>query len=294
MFLGLGILNNMCWIELSLVVPSEIVEPISYLFGKCANGLSIERFGIQKFKMRTYLNSGDAQNRAEIEVGVKLIGIVKPIGRLEMRELKDVDWQDEWKKHITLLKVGKSLVVRPPWISYDAREGDIIIEIDPGLAFGTGHHPTTLMCLERLEELVFNGMNVLDLGVGSGILTVAAAKLGADTILAIDTDPIAIRVASEAIRINNVASKVTLDKRDISSEELLDANLDLAVANISAKVIQSYSKSLFKCLKNGGKLVASGFLDEQEGEVKDSLIKAGFLVENRCIIEDWVTLTLVK
>ena len=101
------------------------------------------------------------------------------------------------------------------------------------------------MCLERLEELVFNGMNVLDLGVGSGILTVAAAKLGADTILAIDTDPIAIRVASEAIRINNVASKVTLDKRDISSEELLDANLDLAVANISAKVIQSYSKSLF-------------------------------------------------
>ena len=220
MFLGLGILNNMSWIELSLVVPSEIVEPISYLFGKCANGLSIERFGIQKFK--------------------------------------------------------------------------IIIEIDPGLAFGTGHHPTTLMCLERLEELVFNGMNVLDLGVGSGILTVAAAKLGADTILAIDTDPIAIRVASEAIRINNVASKVTLDKRDISSEELLDANLDLAVANISAKVIQSYSKSLFKCLKNGGKLVASGFLDEQEGEVKDSLTKAGFLVENRCIIEDWVTLTLVK
>ncbi|MQF65092.1 50S ribosomal protein L11 methyltransferase [SAR202 cluster bacterium AC-409-J13_OGT_754m] len=284
----------MSWIELSLVVPSEIVEPISYLFGKYANGLSIERVDSQKFKMSTYLNSKDTQNRAQIEVGVKLIAIVKSIGRLEIRELKDVDWQDEWKKHITLLKVGKGLVIKPPWINYDVLEGDILVEIDPGLAFGTGHHPTTMMCLERLEEMIFNGMSVLDLGVGSGILTVASAKLGASTILSIDTDPIAIRVARETIRINNVTNKVTLSKRDINNQKLLDSTFDLAVVNISAATIQSCSKSLFNCLKNGGKLVTAGFLDEQEGEVKDSLVKVGFLVENRHTIEDWVSLTLVK
>ena len=284
----------MSWIELSLVVPSEIVEPISYLFGRFANGLSIERFDAEKFRVVTYLSSNDTQNRAEIEVGVKLIGIVKPIGCLEIRELKDIDWQDEWKKHITLLKVGQGLVIKPPWINYDVQEGDIVIEIDPGLAFGTGHHPTTMMCLERLEELVFKGMVALDLGVGSGILTVALAKLGANSIVSMDIDPIAIRIAREAIRTNNVANKVTLTKDDITNQKLLDATFDLAVANISAKVIQGCSDALFCCLKNDGKLIVSGFLDEQEDEVKESLLGAGFLVENRCAIEDWVTLTLVK
>ena len=138
----------------------------------------MEDVGPGRVLMRTYLTSTSRQRRAHIEVGVKLIGALKPVSELQVKVLEDVDWQEAWKEHFTILRVGRNLVIRPPWLEFKPKPKDRVIEMDPGLAFGTGHHPTTFMCLEALEDFVSPGSTLLDLGVGSGVLSIAAALLG--------------------------------------------------------------------------------------------------------------------
>ena len=126
---------------------------------------------------------------------------MQPLGDLKIEPLDDdEDWQNAWKSHFNLLKLGKRLVIKPSWIEYQPAPNDLVIDLDPGLAFGTGYHPTTYGCLEALEQLVHTGAEVLDLGTGSGILTIAAVKLGAATVLSLDTDPIAVRAATKNFR----------------------------------------------------------------------------------------------
>ena len=193
-------------------MPSEFVEPVSYLFGRYGNGLSMEKVGEGEVLLRTYLTSTATQKRARIEVGVKLVGSLRPIGGLRIKEIEENDWQESWKDQFTLLRVGRRLVIKPPWIPYEAHDGELVLEIDPGLAFGTGHHPTTQMALEELERLSPSGMRVLDVGTGSGVLSIAAIRLGAKRVTALDVDSTAVKMARRALRANRVTDKVSLGR----------------------------------------------------------------------------------
>ena len=190
----------MAWQELSIAVPHEYVEPISYLFSRYGRGLSMEPDGPDRIMLRTYLPDNSRQRLARIDVGVRLVSAVGPLGELVIRQVNDEDWQNAWKSHFTLLKIGPRLVIKPSWIDYQPTGQEVVVEIDPGMAFGTGYHPTTHTCLEAIDQLVVDGASVLDLGTGSGILSIAAIRLGAGNAVAMDIDSQAVRAARQNFR----------------------------------------------------------------------------------------------
>ena len=280
----------MIWQEVSITVPYEYVEPISYLFDRYGHGMSMEILGANQVLLRTYLPSTSRQRLAHIEVGVKLASILQPLGELKIEPLKDEDWQNAWKSHFSLLKLGRHLVVKPSWIEYEPTPEDLVIDLDPGLAFGTGYHPTTYTCLEALEQLVRPGDRILDLGTGSGILTIAAAKLGAATVLSLDTDPIAVRAATENFRRAGIEEVVTAKQGTVPSPLAPPGHFDLVVANISARAIQERAASVLPLLKPQGTFIASGIIDEQRPGCQEALVAAGFTSIEVLPREDWATL----
>ena len=257
----------MTWHELSILVPDEYVEPISYLFDRYGHGMSIEIQDQKEVLLRTYLPSTSRQRLAHIEVGVKLAGLLQPIGDLKVRALTDdEDWQNSWKSHFSLLKLGRNLVIRPSWVDYKPLENELVIDLDPGLAFGTGYHPTTYTCLEVLERLIKPNFAVLDVGTGSGILSVAAAKLGAREVLALDTDPVAVKSAKQNFQRSNLGDQVIAIQGSVPHKLVMGSYYDLVLANISARAISERAESLRPTLKSGGYLVASGIISDQFGK----------------------------
>ena len=280
------------WQEVSISVPFEYVEPISYLFDRYGYGLTMEDDGPELIKLRTYLPSDARQRFSHIEVGVNLASLIQPLGELTVTPLdEDADWQNAWKAHFTLLKIGKRLVIKPSWIEYEAQDGELLIELDPGLAFGTGYHPTTYTCLEAMEQLVQPGMNVLDLGCGSGILTIAAIKLGAGRVTALDIDPQAVQASRQNFRRTRIREQVSLDQGSLPHKLAPAGAFDLALANISARGIRERAPDILPALRPGGVLVASGIIEEQHAETEEALIQTGFTDIEVWPKEDWVTLT---
>ena len=280
------------WQEVSISVPFEYVEPISYLFDRYGYGLTMEDDGPELIKLRTYLPSDARQRFSHIEVGVNLASLIQPLGELTVTPLdEDADWQNAWKAHFTLLKIGKRLVIKPSWIEYEAQDGELLIELDPGLAFGTGYHPTTYTCLEAMEQLVQPGMNVLDLGCGSGILTIAAIKLGAGRVTALDIDPQAVQASRQNFRRTRIREQVSLDQGSLPHKLAPAGAFDLALANISARGIRERAPDILPTLRPGGVLVASGIIEEQHAETEEVLIQTGFTDIEVWPKEDWVTLT---
>ena len=282
------------WQEISILAPQEYVEPISYLFSRYGRGLSMEDAGDGRVLLKTYLPHTSRRRLARIEVGINLIRILQPMGELEVKELEEADWETAWKDHYSLLKVGHRLVVKPSWIHYEAGPDEVVIDLDPGMAFGTGYHPTTKMCLEALEGVLQPGMCVLDLGTGSGILTIAAAKLGAASVVALDIDPTAVRVARKNLRACGLTRQVCLGRGTLPHRLAPEGRFDLAMANINAKTIKERAPYLLQALKPGGILLASGFIEEQQGALNESLINLGFSHLNRRNLEDWVALLLAR
>ncbi len=280
------------WQEVSLSVPFEYVEPISYLFDRYGYGLSMEDDGPDRIKLRTYL-PGDARQRySHIEVGVKLASILEPLGELQVTPLdNDADWQNAWKEHFTLLRVGDRLVVKPSWIDYVPEEGDVLVELDPGLAFGTGYHPTTYACLEVMEKHITPATVVLDLGCGSGILTIAAVKLNALKVVALDIDPQAVQASRQNFRRTRISNRVELDQGSLPHRLAPTGAFDLAVANISSRGIRERAPDILPTLKPDGVLIASGIIDEQLPETQEALMNAGFTDMKLWPREDWVTIT---
>lgn len=280
------------WQEISISVPFEYVEPISYLFDRYGYGLTMEDDGPDRIKLRTYLPSDARQRYAHIEVGVKLTNILEPIGELTAVPLdNDADWQNAWKSHFNLLKIGQQLVIKPSWIDYAAALGELVIELDPGLAFGTGYHPTTYTCLQAIEQLTRPGMSVLDLGVGSGILTIAALKLGAARVAALDIDSQAIQAAKQNFRRLGLRPQVDLAQGSLPHPIAPAAAFDLALANISARGVRERAADLRAALRPGGQLIASGIIQEQRHETASALQAAGFTDLTVWPKEDWITLT---
>ena len=281
----------MSWHELSIRVPFEYVEPVSYLFERYGYGLSVETRPGEYAILRSYLPSLSRQRLAHIEVGVKLAASVADLGELEIRPLgDDEDWRDSWKQHFTLLRVGRRLVVKPSWIEYQAQAGDVVIDLDPGLAFGTGYHPTTYSCLEALEDLIKPGSVVLDVGTGSGILTIAAAKLGAGHVTAVDIDGHAVRAARKNFRRTGIAELVNADSGSIPGAATRGRVYDVAVANISARGIRLVSPAIPGLLAADGVFIASGIIVEQHDEAVSAIADAGLAIEEMRQREDWLTI----
>lgn len=283
----------MSWQELSISVPHEFVEPVSYLFGRYGRGLSTEPVGAGRVLLRTYLESGSKERLARIDVGIRLVSSVGELGELAIRDLDDdEDWQNNWKEHYAALAVGERLIIKPSWVDLEPAQaqGRVVIDLDPGIAFGTGYHPTTYTCMEALEELVEPGMRVLDLGTGSGILSITALMLDAGSVVALDIDNQAVTAARQNFRRLRLQDRVSLAKGSVPHPTAGDGTIDLAVANISARGVADRSPFLLKALKPGAMLVASGLLATQRPEVDDALLNLGFEPELEWPLEDWLTL----
>jgi len=279
------------WQELSITVPHEYVEPISYLFGRYGKGLSTEVAGEGRVLLRTYMTSSSRQRLARIEVGVRLVNAVEPIGSLLVRDLPDdEDWQNSWKSHFKILRIGEHLVIKPTWLELDPGPDDIVIELDPGIAFGTGYHPTTDTCLQAMEQHITPGMTVLDLGTGSGILTIAAIKLGAELVTALDIDTMAVTAARRNFRRCRISKQVRLGKGSVPHPTAGAGQFDLAVANISARGVADRCPFILTALKPGALFIASGLLDAQKDEVASVAEPLGFTLESEWPQEEWTTL----
>lgn len=209
---------------------------------------------------------------------------------LELRNVADEDWSENWKKYYKPFRIGSHLVVKPTWEPYEAQAGDQIIELDPGMAFGTGTHETTHMCMQLLEKHLEPGMRVMDVGTGSGILAIAAARLGAREVLAIDIDPNAVKVAKENVALNHVEDAVRVVVGDLCKSEAMPC--DLAVANIVADAICMLAGPLTRHLQKGRLLICSGIIREREQDVRDAAAQAGYTLFDRIEMGEWVALAL--
>ncbi|MDE2970041.1 MAG: 50S ribosomal protein L11 methyltransferase, partial [Chloroflexota bacterium] len=229
-----------------------------------------------------------ADRVARIQAGVQLMGLIKPLSPLEVRTVSLWEWEEAWKAHFRPLRIGARLVVVPTWHEHEAEEGDIVLTLDPGLAFGTGHHPTTRMCLEQLERRIEPGMRILDLGTGSGLLAQAALLLGAEWALALDTAADAIRSSRRNLKAAGLSRRVRIARGTLPHPQA--EGLDLTVANISAKVLVELAGEIAATLRMGGTLIASGVLDERGDEVREAMLAAGFEELETQQTEDWLAL----
>ncbi len=214
-----------------------------------------------------------------------------------VNRMDDADWENNWKAYYKPLKIGKRLYVLPCWLTDPAPDGRVTLKLDPGVAFGTGEHHTTRMCLELLEQVVQPGDEMLDLGCGSGILSVASILLGAKNAVAIDIDPVAEHVAIENAAMNGVdASKYDVRIGDLLSDDALCNSIrrgyDVVAANIVAGVIIALAPFAKSCCKAGAPFIVSGIIDEREEEVKAALTKEGFTIEQTLRSEGWVAILL--
>lgn len=285
----------MDWLEISLTVEGETAEALAGVLSYYApRGIAIEAgpdgWNAGPVIVRVYLPADDdlPANRRRIEEALWHLGQIRPIPAPTFRTLAEEDWAETWKERLTVMHIGQNLVIRPSWLEYAPAPGDLIIQLDPGMAFGTGLHPTTQMCLVALEELVRPGMDVLDLGCGSGILAIAAARLGAGRVLAVDNDPIAVKTAQENVVVNGVEETVCVLHGSLAEAE---GGYDLVAANILAAVIVEMAREgLAKRVRSGGTLIASGILDGQESAVIAALEREGLALAEQRRIEDWVCL----
>ncbi|WP_290772566.1 50S ribosomal protein L11 methyltransferase [Anaerofustis sp.] len=208
-------------------------------------------------------------------------------GSLNMtfNDIKEEDWANNWKKYFKPFKIGKNLAVKPTWEEYKNDEGRIVLEIDPGASFGTGSHETTRLCLMGLEEYMKDGDEVIDVGCGSGILSIAAVKLGAGHVTGVDIDPMCIETSSYLAKINNVEDKFDVFIGDLA--EKVDVKADVIVANIFAHIIKRLTPDTKRILKKGGIFISSGIIEDTVDTVIESYKENGFEVLEVNNIGDW-------
>ncbi len=209
---------------------------------------------------------------------------IKGVGFAQVR---DEDWANSWKAFYKPVKVSNKIVIKPSWEAYTPGPGELVIELDPGMAFGTGTHPTTIMCIKLLEQVMKGGETVFDIGTGSGILSVAAARLGAGKVVAVDVDDVAVEAARSNAVLNQVGQTVT-----VLSGNLLDnlsGKADIVVANIVADVIIGLCPDAFKAVRTGGKFISSGIISARETKVLQTIADQGFRIKQVVRDGEWVS-----
>jgi ribosomal protein L11 methyltransferase len=209
--------------------------------------------------------------------------------RMGTREVDEEDWAEAWKAFFYPTRLGTRVVVKPTWRKYDPDKEDLVIEIDPGMAFGTGSHPTTMLCVQALETLVRPGISVLDIGTGSGILLATAALLGAESGLGIDIDPVAVSIAGDNLRLNNVSAEQFITREGDLASSVPDT-FDLVVANILSEVILSLLDHVQKVCKPGAHLIFSGIVENNRAAVETKMQEVGIEVVDVLRMEEWVAI----
>ncbi len=301
----------MRWLELTVLqVHPEAVESVSELLRRYSpDGVVIEEpFELtdegqdyrviqgQPVKMHAYIpmDGKEEETRVQIEQGLWHFTSLGShfVGSLETRIVDEEDWANAWKDYYHVTHIGQRLVIRPSWREYTPKDQEVVLTLDPGMAFGTGVHPTTRMCLEAVEKLVRPGMQVLDVGTGSGILALAAAKLGAEQIYAIDNSSVAVESALANAAMNDLSDRiqVVLGVLDENTAERAAGRYDLVLANILAHIIGSIAPQLALTLAPQGLLVVSGIIEARRADAEGPLLEAGLKLVDELRIDDWLAL----
>lgn len=243
----------------------------------------------QPYRVSGYLpiREGLAGTITEIQRKLQKVAEELPLGegKLTCQEVKEEDWANTWKAYFQAETVGR-ITIQPSWLEKTEGHDDLVVRIDPGMAFGTGSHPSTRLSLQLLQETVVGGETVYDIGAGSGILAISGALLGATRVTAVDIDPVAVGVARENVQRNGVAEKVSVIQGDLLKD--LPAGVDLIVANIIAEVIVKIAPWVSQLLKSRGAFISSGIIDSKADQVKEALVNAGFHVERELAEDGWV------
>ena len=287
-------------IEVSMFLKNEFVEPVSYVFKKYCDYDYVISEDVEynpdegepkpvseKVTIKSYINDDDQQKQkiSYIQGSLALIRIVSEIPEISIKKILKKDWLEQ---KFPTVKIGSKFIITNEANFFS--ESRIVIRINPGLGFGTGHHPTTKMMLERMETYPFKGKKIFDFGCGSGILSLAAKKLGANVIKAIDIDELAIKSAEQ----NAKLSKLNEIEIKLGSIESLDKHLkyEIILANISSAILIKYANDLFTLTEKKATLLCSGILDKDRNKTIDSLESAGFFLKNSFKEEDWVCLEM--
>lgn len=299
------------WLEVSVEADAESADAVAELFSRYGygQGVAIE-YPVRQdpdgedaeidptgpLLVRAYLPADEAGQAilARLREGLWHLGQLGAVGELRVRELAEQDWAEAWKQHFTVTRIGRRIVIRPSWLEYQAGPNDIVIHLDPGMAFGTGLHPTTRHCLEWLEELPLAGARVLDAGAGSGILSIAAVRLGAASVDAVELDPVAVEVLRENLVRNQVAHQARVIPGDVQAVILPGAEYELVLANIIARVLIEAGERLVEAARPGGLLVLSGIIEPYEAAVRERYEELGARLVDRRVDGDWVTLLYEK
>ncbi|HSJ38099.1 MAG TPA: 50S ribosomal protein L11 methyltransferase [Planococcus sp. (in: firmicutes)] len=311
----------MKWSELSIHTTNEAVEPVSNILHEAgASGVVIEdsedlvkvredQFGeIWSLNpddfpkdgviLKAYLpvNSFLGETVEAIKLAVNnLVTFDINIGAnvVTISEVNEEEWATAWKKYYHPVKISQRFTIVPTWETYNPVSSDeLIIELDPGMAFGTGTHPTTVMSLQALEKTVKPGQRVIDIGTGSGVLAIGAALLGAKQVHALDLDDIAVKAAGINVKLNKVQDRVTVAAGNLV--KTIDEPGDVVVANILAEIIISFTGDAYKVVKPGGYYITSGIISAKKNDVKEALEGSGFKIEDIMMMEDWVTIISKK
>lgn len=318
---GRGAARSGVWVELSVAADNEAVEAVSEILTRFAPGgtsvepaftLSDEGLGAvvdtsRPAIVRAYLPGLDpagvesAIAEASVALGHLQAFGLRPIGELRTRLVNEEDWAEAWKSHFPVLRIGRRIVIRPTWRDHEPLPGDVVLSLDPGMAFGTGLHPTTRLCLAALETLAEEGAlgrghapdgtaRVIDVGCGSGILAIAAGKLGAGELLGVDTDPIAVESTQLNARLNG-ERHLRVRQGSIPSGE---GPFDLVLANLIASLLVTLAVPLRAEMGPGTRILASGIFRDREPDVRAAFEAAGLQLGRRWAEEDWVALEALR
>lgn len=292
------------WIEVRVITKSEALEPVSGIFyGLDCKGVAIEdpndilereqgpltwdfadinvlehkgQFAVVKAYFSEEDNIEEVLSYIDEKMNeLKEIGIDTGLAKIEHEKMYEEDWANNWKKYYKPTKVGERVVVKPTWEEYTAKADELVIELDPGMAFGTGTHETTRMCIQALERYVKADSTVFDVGCGSGILAIAAAKLGAKMAIGVDLDPVAVEAAKENVKFNNLNNIKTLYGNLV---EVIDEKAEVVVANIIAEVICILTEDVRRVIKDNGYFITSGIIHDRVDMVTNKLEESGFEV----------------
>jgi ribosomal protein L11 methyltransferase len=302
------------YVEISLSVPPDAVEGVADIMRSIApSGISIEpcfeaiepEEGLAQVdltapvRLRAWLPASERTSDLTAALQEQLQSLdstlVPPLGQ---RIVQDQDWAAAWKEHFHVIHAGGRTVIRPSWREYEPQDGEIVLNLDPGMAFGTGQHATTRMCLAALEGAVAPGSRILDLGCGSGILAIAAALHGASHVDAIDTDPAAITATKANSGRNDVGRIVRTGEGSLGEswpfDEPPSSRYDAVVANLSSRLVRELSSDILAAIKRDGVALLSGMVQEQERTCIDALAAAGGRVLDKRREEGWVLLRVTR
>lgn len=304
----------MYWLELAVKAHPEAVESISELLSRyTTDGVVIEEpieliDEGQEYRVRqgepvsvrafVPVDGKEEEARQRVAEGLWHLSSLGPhfVGELETRTVNEEDWANAWKEHFYVTHIGERIVIRPSWREYDPAPREVVLTLDPGMAFGTGLHPTTRMCLEQIEHYVRPGMRVIDVGTGSGILALAAARLGAASVYGIDNSSVAVESAIANVAMNDLADRIEIVSGvlDEAGAARMEARYDMVVVNILAHVIGSIAPQLARVLVPGGILIASGIIEARLQDAEGPLRAAGLQPLARSMTDDWIALVMRK